>query len=167
MNRRRIQVRFPQRESCFFLQAKMMKPRIMIVDDDSAIRDMLSRILIEEGYLALPAANGQEALDLAAATRVDLVLLDLNLPIKNGWDIFERLTNENPLLPIIIITARSNQLMTTLAAGAGALMEKPLDFHKLLHTIRALLDEPTETRLARIAGRETDFHYGPSREPTK
>ena len=144
-----------------------MKPKIMVVDDDAAIRDMLSRILIEEGYLALPASNGQQAVDLAAATHVDLVLLDLNLPVRDGWDTFERLTNENPLLPIIIITARSNQLMTTLAAGAGALMEKPLDFPKLLHTIRALLDEPAEIRLARIAGKPADFHYAPAHKSNK
>lgn len=160
MNRRRIRVRFPRRESCFVLPSKVMKTKIMLVDDDAAIRNMLGRILADEGYLVLPAVNGQEALELAAATGIDLVLLDLNLPVRSGWDTFERLTNENPLLPVIIITARSNQLMTSLAAGAGALMEKPLDFPKLLRTIRALLDEPVETRLARIAGRPADFYYG-------
>jgi DNA-binding response OmpR family regulator len=167
MNCRRIQVRFSPNKSHFVLPLKMMKPKIMLVDDDAGIREMLSRILTEEGYLVLPAANGQEALELAAAAPMDLVLLDLNLPVKNGWDTFERLTNENPLLPVIIITARSNQLMTALAAGAGALMEKPLDFPKLLHTIRALLDEPAETRLARIAGRPADFHYASGQRPRK
>jgi len=144
-----------------------MKTKILLVDDDQAVREMLGRVLEEQGYLVLPAGNGQQALELAAATKVNLVLLDLNLPVKNGWDTFERLTNEDPLLPIIIITARPNQIFPALAAGVGALMEKPLDFPKLLQTIRALLDEPAETRLARIAGKPADFHYTPGQDSRK
>src|SRR5262245_24142168 len=141
-----------------------MKLKILLVDDDPAIREMLGRLLAEEGYVMLPAANGQEALNMAAATEVNLVLLDLNLPVKNGWDTFERLTTENPLLPIIIITARPNQLFPALASGVGALMEKPLDFPKLVKTIRELLDEPAEQRLARLAGKPAEFHYLPARQ---
>jgi DNA-binding response OmpR family regulator len=142
-----------------------MKPKILLVDDDPAVREMLGRILTEEGYVMLPAVNGQEALNVAAATNVNLVLLDLNLPVKNGWDTFERLTSENPLLPIIIITARPNQLFPALASGVGALMEKPLDFPRLVRAIRELLDEPVEQRLARLAGKPAEFHYLPARPP--
>lgn len=138
------------------------KTRILLADDDPAIRAMLARLLTEENYLVLPAANGQEALELALATEPDLVLLDLNLPVKSGWDVFERVTAERPDLPVVIITARPNQLFTAVGAGAGALLEKPLDFPKLLQAIRALLDEPVETRLARLAGQRAEFHYGPS-----
>jgi DNA-binding response OmpR family regulator len=88
-----------------------------------------------------------------------LVLLDLNLPGKNGWDTFERLSTENPSLAVIIITARSNQLFTATGAGVGALLEKPLDFPILLQTIRRLLAEPVESRLARMAGKPADLHY--------
>jgi DNA-binding response OmpR family regulator len=115
-----------------------------------------------DGYQVATAENGQRALDIAASTPIDLVLLDLNLPVKNGWDTFERLTYEHPFVPVIIITARSNQLFPALSAGAGALMEKPLDFPKLLETISALLAEPAETRLARLAGKATSFHYMPA-----
>lgn len=145
---------------------RTMKTRILLVDDDPAIRAIVARLLTEEDYSVLPAANGQEALDLALATELDLVLLDLKLPGKSGWDVFERVTAERPDLPVIIITARPNQLFTAVGAGAGALMEKPLDFPKLLQTIRALLDEPVETRLARLAGKRADFHYAPS-EPSE
>lgn len=149
---------------------KTMKARILLVDDDPAIREMVGRLLTEEGYAVLPATNGQEALDLVAATQVELVLLDLNLPVKSGWDAFERLTAEYPTLPVVIITARPNQLFTALGSGVGALMEKPLDFPKLLQTIRTLLDEPIELRLARLAGKSAEFHYAPpessGRRPT-
>jgi two-component system response regulator HydG len=138
-----------------------MMRRLLLVDDDPGVRRMLSRVLEEEGYAVVPAANGIEALELAASRMPDLVLLDLNLPIQNGWDTLERLTTGNPLLPVIIITARPNQIFPALAAGAGALMEKPLDLPKLLRTIGDLLVEPAASRLARMAGKATEFHYLP------
>ena len=136
--------------------------RILVVDDDSSVRQMLGRILTGEGYLVGKAANGVEALETAAEGQFDLMLLDLNMPVKNGWDTFERLTTENPLLPVIIITARPNQVFTALGAGVGALMEKPLDFPKLLQTISALLAEDPEVHLARMAGKRAEFYYQPA-----
>ena len=70
-------------------------------------------------------------------TAIDLVLLDLNMPIKNGWDAFEQLTSENPMLAVIVITARPNQLFTALGSGVSGLLEKPLDFPTLLETREA------------------------------
>ncbi len=142
-----------------------MKHRILLVDDDPGVRRMLSRVLEEEGYAVVPAANGIEALELATTRMPDLVLLDLNLPLQDGWDTLERLTTENPLLPVIIITARPNQIFPALAAGAGALMEKPLDLPKLLRTIRDLLAEPAASQSARMAGKAAEFHYLPPKRP--
>src|SRR2546421_736042 len=76
--------------------------RILLVDDDPTVRDSLNDVLLSEGYLVIPAENGQQALDLASKSSVDLVLLDLNMPVKNGWDTFEQITREHPLIPIII-----------------------------------------------------------------
>jgi DNA-binding response OmpR family regulator len=135
--------------------------RILLVDDDPSVRDSLNDMLVAEGYSVVPAENGQQALDLAATRPVDLVLLDLNMPVKNGWDTFEQLTREHPLIPIIIITARPNQLFTALGAGAGALLEKPMDIPVLLGTMERLLAEPAEQHLARLAGKPTEFHYQP------
>jgi CheY-like chemotaxis protein len=137
------------------------KKKIMLVDDDPAIRQILVRLLEEEDYLVLTAANGVEALALNEATKVDLVLLDLNMPVKGGWETFEQLTRENPLLPVILITARPNQLFPALGSGVGALLEKPLDFVKLFETIRTLLEEEPGARLARLAGRSSMFRYIP------
>jgi DNA-binding response OmpR family regulator len=134
------------------------------VDDDPTVRDSLNDVLVSEGYVVIPAENGQQALDLANRSSVDLVLLDLNMPVKNGWDTFEQLTREHPLLPIIIATARPNQLFTALSAGVGALLEKPMDISMLLRTMGKLLAESTEQRLARLAGEYTEFHYKPARE---
>jgi len=126
---------------------------ILIVDDDANVREMLRRVLVGEGYEVVTAGDGAQALQIAAATKIDLVLLDLNLPAMDGWDTFERLTAGNPALAVIIITARTGQQVTTEHAGAGALLEKPLDFPNLLRTMHDLLSEPLETRLARLTGR--------------
>lgn len=135
--------------------------RILVVDDDPGVRESLLALLGGEGYQALPAAGGLQALALAACNPPDLVLLDLNLPGQNGWDTFELLTSKNPLLAVIVVTARPNQLFTACNAGVGALMEKPLDIPFLLRTIKTLLEEPAEERLARMAGRRAPFHYQP------
>jgi CheY-like chemotaxis protein len=141
--------------------ASTRRGRILVVDDDPGVRDALLAVLAEEGYAALPAGGGLQALALAASTPFDLVLLDLNLPGQNGWDTFERLTAEHPTVPIIIITARSNQWFTAVGAGAGALLEKPLDIPILLEAIARLLAAPPEEHLARMAGRKADFVYAP------
>jgi DNA-binding response OmpR family regulator len=136
-----------------------VKKQILVVDDDGPVREMLGRVLSGEGYGVQTAANAAEALEIAAGERVDLVLLDLNLPGKSGWDVFERLTADHPQVAVIIVTARSNQLFPSLAAGVGALLEKPLDFPTLLQTVCRLLSEPAETRRARLDGRAADFIY--------
>jgi DNA-binding response OmpR family regulator len=137
------------------------RPTILLVDDDPSVREMIGRVLTAEGYLVLSASNGAEALGIAATNRVELVLLDLNMPIKNGWDTFEQLTSRDPLLAVIIITARPNQFFTSLGAGVGALFEKPLDFPTLLQTVSKMLEESAELRLARLAGQHTELHYQP------
>jgi DNA-binding response OmpR family regulator len=138
-----------------------MKKQILLLDDDPGVRRMLRRVLENEEYLVRSASTGAEALHIAAEEYIDLVLLDLNLPGENGWEVFERLTTENPTMPVIVITARSNQIFPALASGVGALMEKPLDLPKLLLTIAELLAEPVEVRKARAAGRAAEFHYLP------
>jgi CheY-like chemotaxis protein len=143
---------------------KSVKSRLLLADDDPAVRRMLLRLLVEEGYAVLTAADGVEAVNLARATKFDLVLLDLNMPVKDGWEAFEEISTRDPLLPFILITARPNQLFPALASGVGALMEKPLDFVKLLATIESLLQEPMEIRRARSAGQSAVFSYIPPAE---
>jgi CheY-like chemotaxis protein len=143
---------------------KRSRNKILVVDDDSAVREMLTRILTGEGYRVWAASNGTAAITIATAAQVDLVLLDLNMPGPDGWDTFERLVQENPLLVVIIVTARSNQLFTAVGAGVGALLEKPLDFPRLLQTISSLLAESPESRLARSAGKSAELHYVPPRK---
>ena len=112
--------------------------RILLVDDDSTVRDSLNDVLVSRGYSVIPAENGQQALALANESSVDLVLL-------------------------IIATARPNQLFTAINAGVGALLEKPMDIPMLLRTMEKLLSETAGQRLARLAGQKAEFHYQPSK----
>jgi CheY-like chemotaxis protein len=141
------------------VSSQRAKEKILLVDDEHAIRQMLTRLLTGEGYNVLPATSGAEALEFASHADFDLVLLDLNMPGQDGWETYDQITAQNPLLPVIVITARPNQRLAALAAGIGALMEKPLDLQRLVLTIRDLLDEPDNVRLARMAGRPSRFRY--------
>ncbi len=136
--------------------------RILVVDDDPSVREMLPRVLEGEGYEALSASSGEEAVAIVGAARVDLVLLDLKLRGQSGWHTFQQLVAQDPMLSVIIITAGPGQLFAALGFGAGALLEKPLDFPRLLQTIRDLLEEPEAARMARVEGRRAQFHYLPA-----
>ena len=122
-----------------------MIKRILLVDDERSIRESLSKILGAENYEVVLAENGHEAIEKYGAQRIDLLILDLNMPVKNGWDTLDWLVKIDPVLPVVIITGRSNQRALAEAAGADALMEKPLDVPLLLQTIRELMDEPMES----------------------
>ena len=130
-----------------------MTKRILLVEDECSIRESLSKILRAENHEVVLAENGQESIEKHGAQRIDLLILDLNIPVVNGWVTIGSLAAVNPLLPIIIITGRSNQRARAETAGADILMEKPLDVPLLLRTIRELMDEPMESRAQRARNR--------------
>jgi DNA-binding response OmpR family regulator len=139
------------------------RKRVFVVDDDAAVRESMIKVLKGVGYDVVTASDGEEASRHFVPDKCDLVLLDLNLPLRSGWDVFEHLTTHHPTIPVIIITAMPNQFRTALAAGAGALMEKPIEVPVLLNTMEALLTEPPEARLRRMCGYQQDTkHFRPS-----
>jgi DNA-binding response OmpR family regulator len=131
-----------------------MKGKILLTDDDPEILVSLSAVLNSEGYEVITAANGREACQKFKEEQVDVAILDLKMPVRDGWDAFERLTAINSLVQVIIITARPDQYPTAVAAGVAAFMEKPLDLRLLLRTIEELVAEPIESRLSRLTGSE-------------
>ena len=138
-----------------------MKKRVLVADDDSSIRESLKKVLESADYDVVLAADGQETLDRFDPEQTDLVILDINLPVRNGWDAYEELTARNPLVPVIIITGVANRYPLAVAAGAGALMEKPIEVPALLKTMEELLTEPKENRLRRLCGQLGDTRYVP------
>jgi len=132
---------------------------VLIVDDDNAVRESIQRVLEQKGYEVAAVADGEQATARFAPEKIDLVLLDLNLPRGSGWDVFERLTTRYPFVPVIIITGMANQYQTALAAGVSALIEKPVHVPALLKTMGEVLAEPKEARLRRMCGRQDDTRY--------
>jgi DNA-binding response OmpR family regulator len=129
----------------------LIKKRVLVVDDDASVRESAKRILEAAGYDVVLGTDGQEALERFSG-QINLLILDLNLPMKLGWDVFEELTRQDPCLPVIIITGIANQYHIAAAAGAGALLEKPIEAAVLLNTIEEVLAEPSEHRLRRLCG---------------
>src|SRR3984957_1058123 len=121
--------------------------RILVVDDDASAREMVTRVLAGEGYSVWQAADGAAALEVAAAVKLDLALLDLNLPGDNGLKTLNALAARELSLPIIVMTARSKQFSKAPGARISAFLEKPLDFSRLLQTVSHLLAERKESRL--------------------
>ena len=138
-----------------------MKRRILLVDDERSIRESLRKLLQGDECEVVLAEDGQEAIAKHGLERIDLVLLDLNMPRQDGWAVLEWLAEINPLLPVIIITGRCHQSDLAEAAGADALMEKPLDVPALLQTIQDLLAESVESRAQRVGQRVSHFRHLP------
>jgi two-component system, cell cycle response regulator DivK len=128
--------------------------RILLADDDPGIREMLGKVLESERYEVILAKNGNEAATKSVASEPDLVLLDLNMPERDGWSAFRFLDTAHPLIPVIIITARPNQSTHAEELGVDALMEKPLNLPVLLEAIEDLLAETEAERTSRLTNPE-------------
>ncbi len=117
--------------------------RILLVEDNEQIWDFLSRRLKRRGYEVDVALDGQDGVDKASSLAPDLVLLDMNLPIMDGWTAAGRLKSraETAKTPIIALTAHamSGDREKALAAGCDDYHPKPVDFSRLIQQIEALL----------------------------
>jgi len=114
--------------------------RVLIVEDDVDIADVLRRSLRNEGYEVKTSADGVEALDIAAGFVPDLVVLDLGLPGMDGVEVCRRLRSDGDV-PILMLTARAEteDRVTGLDSGADDYLVKPFERQELLARIRALL----------------------------
>jgi two-component system response regulator GlrR len=131
--------------------SRTTKPRVLLVDDDFSVRQAVSLALQSENFEVVTAWNGREAVEKYFQGQIDLVLLDLNMPISNGWDTFERLTTMNPYLAIVLITGTHHQRHAAAVAGASAIMEKPLNLPLLVQVLNRLANESLDQRLKRMA----------------
>jgi DNA-binding response OmpR family regulator len=116
------------------------KPTVLVVDDDLQIQRMVTRNLQLEGYETLTASNGQEALDSIASQMPDIVLLDVMMPVMDGFTVCERVRSFSAV-PIIILTARGQEQdkVRGLDLGADDYLTKPFGIDELLARVRAVL----------------------------
>ena len=99
--------------------------RVLVVDDEDTIRDTVAEALLDEGYVVDRAADGAEALRMLEQTPADLVLLDMRMPVLDGWG-FARAVQERGLtIPIVVMTAAQNARRWADEIGARACLPKP------------------------------------------
>lgn len=115
--------------------------RILIIEDETTLREQLLTRLRKEGYAVIGAADGQEGLYMAREYALDLAIIDLGLPKINGIKVIETLRNEEKTFPILILTARGSwqDKVEGLEAGADDYLTKPFHIEELLARIRVLL----------------------------
>jgi len=124
-------------------------PKILLVEDNEMNRDMLSRRLTRRGYEVVIAVDGQEGLNLAATSVPDVILMDMSLPIVDGWEATRRLKADaaTAATPVIALTAHamSGDREQALAAGCDDYDTKPIELDRLLGKIAAQLERVGKT----------------------
>ena len=117
--------------------------KILLVEDNEMNRDMLTRRLSRNGFEVVVAVNGQEGVDLALSQRPSLILMDMSLPVLDGWEATRRVKADPSTagIPVIALTAHAmaQDREDAMAAGCDDFDTKPVELPRLLEKIRALL----------------------------
>lgn len=123
-------------------------PKILLVEDNEMNRDMLSRRLIRKGYEVVMAVDGQQGVEMASTEAPGIILMDMSLPVIDGWEAARRVKSaaSTKNIPIIALTAHAmvGDREKALAAGCDDYDTKPIDLPRLLGKIEALL-QPTKS----------------------
>jgi CheY-like chemotaxis protein len=118
--------------------------KILLVEDNEMNRDMLSRRLARRGYEVVVGEDGQKGVDLASSENPDLILMDMSLPVIDGWEATRRIKADaaTAAIPVIALTAHAmaSDREKALAAGCDDYDTKPVELDRLLGKITALLD---------------------------
>jgi CheY-like chemotaxis protein len=118
--------------------------KVLLVEDNDMNRDMLSRRLLKKGYSVVMAMDGEEAVRAAAAELPDLILMDMSLPLIDGWEATRRIRAEpaTSAIPVIALTAHAmaGEREKALEAGCNEYDTKPVEFPRLLGKIEMLLE---------------------------
>ena len=119
--------------------------KILVVEDNEMNRDMVGRRLERRGYEVVVAVDGQEGVDMAHSENPDLILMDLSLPVLNGWEATRQLKQDTKTngIPIIALTAHAmaSDRESAIEAGCDDYDTKPLEYSRLIGKIHALLPE--------------------------
>jgi len=117
--------------------------KILLVEDNEMNRDMLSRRLTRNGFEVVIAVNGQEGVDLAVSEQPDLILMDMSLPILDGWEATRQVKAhpQTAKIPVIALTAHAmaHDKADAMAAGCDEFDTKPVELPRLMGKINALL----------------------------
>jgi DNA-binding response OmpR family regulator len=114
--------------------------KLLIVEDEARMLELLRKGLTEEGHTVACASNGREGLEMARAYEFDVIILDVMMPKLNGYELAEKLRRQRVATPMLMLTARDTvpDLVRGLDAGADDYMTKPFAFEELLARLRAV-----------------------------
>jgi DNA-binding NtrC family response regulator len=118
------------------------KPTVLVVDDDSSVRQSICRVLAAEPLQVVAARDVKDALDHIERNTPDLVITDLHMGTLSGWDLIIHLEDRYPRLPIFVITALPLQYAGKATRNLPVVFQKPLDLDRLLAAIRRQLGAP-------------------------
>ena len=122
-------------------------PKLLLVEDNLMNRDMLSRRLIRRGFEVVMAVDGQEGVDMAGSEQPDLILMDMSLPVMDGWTATRQIKADTELrkIPVLGLSAHamSGDAEKALAAGCDDYDTKPVEINRLLKKIETLLTRET------------------------
>lgn len=116
-------------------RAKVAGKRVLVVDDDPDIRELLFTALEDEGFEVVPAGNGQEALAIIKTFRPDVIILDLMMPVMDGWQFAAELRALDEDIPLVLLSAARDLRTHAEALSAAEIIEKPFDLSELLPKI--------------------------------
>jgi CheY-like chemotaxis protein len=115
---------------------------VLVVDDDEVILESIQLALMDEGYTVVVASNGQEALDRARAHSPSLILLDMKMPVMDGWTFAAAYREQpTPRAPIVVMTAAHDSRARAAEIGADSFLAKPFDLDHLLDLVRRFTSE--------------------------
>lgn len=109
--------------------------KILAVDDDRSILDLMTDILSGEGYYVLPAENGLEALQVLEADEPCVILLDMRMPTLDGWGFAREMRRKGLRYPVVVVTAAENARAWAQEIGADAYLPKPFQLDELLRVV--------------------------------
>jgi CheY-like chemotaxis protein len=117
--------------------------KVLLVEDNEMNRDMLSRRLIKRGYTVVMAIDGRQGIDMAVSEKPDIILLDMSLPVVDGWDAAKQIKSNDASkgVPLIALTAHAmaSDKERALSAGCDDFDTKPVDLPRLLGKMETLL----------------------------
>lgn len=142
-------------------QLMMPSPHILIVDDDREIRQLLAQFLTQNGYRVSQAADSKAAQKIIAASRIELVILDLMMPGEDGLSFFRRARSENGDLPVMMLTAMTEETdrIVGLELGADDYVTKPFNPREVLARIRAILRRVASTGPATLRSDVNEYQF--------
>lgn len=114
---------------------------ILVVEDDRDLRELFCTVLVDHGYTAIPAADGEEALDILDNSYVDLIISDIMMPKMDGYALTKTLREANFMMPVLMITAKESPAdkREGFRAGTDDYMVKPIDVNEMIWRVEALL----------------------------